>query len=275
MSKDNMSFLPEDYVERRIEQRTNIICVSLFVIVLSGIGAAYMVTTAQRAEVKQQSADVDAAFAEAAKRLEQLDELQGRREQMLRKAQVASTLLEPVPRTFLMADLINRMPPTLSLFEVELKSKLLQASVTRRITPKSALAKAGEEEEEDVLATVPRHEVTLAMTGVAPTDVQVAQYMSTLSNSHLVKDVDLVFSERTEVEEVTMRRFRIDMTVDPAADVRRIDPLRLDRKPGRNPLKTPTLTEQQILQQQQDADSPYADGLDGAVDHLKDPTPGR
>ena len=37
MPDPHMSFLPEDYVERRIEQRTNIICLSLFAIVLIAV----------------------------------------------------------------------------------------------------------------------------------------------------------------------------------------------------------------------------------------------
>ena len=33
----NMSFLPDDYVEQRIERRTNVICLLLFVVVAAGI----------------------------------------------------------------------------------------------------------------------------------------------------------------------------------------------------------------------------------------------
>jgi len=71
-----MSFLPEDYVEKRIERRTNYICLSLFVVVLLGVVGAYMVTYRQRAGIKEQRRLVNTAYSDAARRLEQLEKLQ-------------------------------------------------------------------------------------------------------------------------------------------------------------------------------------------------------
>jgi len=268
---DNMSFLPEDYIERRIEQRTNMICLSLFVIVLLGVGGAYMMTSAQRSEVRAQAQQVNAAFTDAARRLEQLDELQSRKQQMLRKAQVTATLLEPVPRTFLLADLINRMPATLSLFELQVDSRLIQPTIMRTATPAnargSALANqtASADQKTNAPPPVPRYAVSLVMIGVAPTDVQVAQYMSALTRSHLVNDVNLVFSEESRVQDANMRRFRIEMTLDPAADVRRLDPLRKDRL--RDPLREPSIA----TPPPDEADLDFADVLPGALRHLEQP----
>ncbi|MDH3583566.1 MAG: hypothetical protein OER86_05060, partial [Phycisphaerae bacterium] len=141
MNNNDMSFLPEDYVEKQIEQRTNLICISLFAVVLIGIIGAYVVTTRHRAEVRQERTKVNNAYADAARRLEQLEELQQSKQQMMRKAQLTATLLEPVPRSFLLADLINRMPSTLSVLEFGLKTKTERRRARVKLN-KTALANA-------------------------------------------------------------------------------------------------------------------------------------
>lgn len=239
---DKLSFLPEDYVQRRIERRTNLICLTLFAVVLSGIIGAWMVTKRHKDDVATQLRAMRVAYTDAAKRLEQLDELQKRKQQMLRKAQVTRLLIDPVPRTFLLADLINRMPKSLSLFEFQLHSKMQRPTVQVN-TSKSALAnKAGAQAAAASLEEqVPRYQVALILIGVAPTDVQVAQYMSSLQRSPLMTDVNLIYSEETKVADSTMRRFRIEAMLNEDADVRNIDPEQLYRDLPKDPMSnTPT-----------------------------------
>lgn len=240
--KQQMSFLPEDYVEKRVERRTNIICLSLFVIVIAGVVGAWWVSEQKLAAAVERRREVQRAKAQAAEHLEQLDELRQQKQQMLRKAQVTATLVEPVPRSFLLADLVNRMPETLSLFEFELHSKEIQVRRSRRIQTALGRKKSDDEDGEDEPAPppVPEMRVSLAMEGVAPTDVQVAQYMSTLAQSDLLEDVNLIFSEQTEVEGSTMRRFRIEMEIAPEADVRQISPEEAPDRLKDNPLRDRT-----------------------------------
>jgi Tfp pilus assembly protein PilN len=227
ISEKRMSFLPEDYVERRIERRTSLICLAMFVVMLSGVGAVYAFKTSQFAEARAQRNSINGRYAEAGRRLEQLEALKARRNEMLRKAQVTATLLERVPRTFLLADLVNRMPDALSLLELHLSSKMVQAP--RPAASKSALSnrKDARKEEEKTKEPdpVPQQVVSLALIGVAPTDVQVAQYIAKLTQSPLLTDVSLIFSEETKINETPMRKFRIEMALSPTADVRALEPL--------------------------------------------------
>jgi Tfp pilus assembly protein PilN len=63
----------------------------------------------------------------------------------------------------------------------------------------------------------------MKLTGLAASDVQVAQYINHLSNSRLLKDVNLVISdEYTEAKE-KVRKFQIEMTLDPDAEVHPAD----------------------------------------------------
>ncbi len=247
-TQKSMSFLPEDYIQRRVEQRTNLICLTLFGVVLIGVVGAFTVSWRQRAEVRTQQQQVNDAYEKAAQRIEQLNQLQDQKQRMLAKAQVTASLLEPVPRTFLLAELVNRMPPTLSLLELEIDSKKVSPR-TRHIDRKtSALRNArkvagsanGEKGKADPPSqppAVPRYEVNVDIVGIAPTDVQVAQYMTALSQCPLLSDVGLVFSEEKIVEDLTMRRFRMEMQLDLQADVRQIEPLIAQRRMPRDPMK--------------------------------------
>jgi Tfp pilus assembly protein PilN len=233
-----MSFLPEDYVERRIEQRTNMICVSLFVVVLAAMVGGYVVTAKNRAAVRHQADRVNKQYAEAARRMEQLEELEKRKGEVVRKAQVTAALVEPVPRSRLLADLVNRMPAAMSLLEIQLATKEQKHFTVRRVVDhsKSALANKDKSQAPEE-PPAPKVTVTVSLVGVAPTDVQVAQYMAGLSQSPLLGDVNLVFSEEAKLGDATMRKFRIDMTIRPDADVRQIKPLLVPRSLRGNAMK--------------------------------------
>lgn len=226
-------FLPEDYHERKLEQRTNFICLVLFMLVMAGVAGAYFITNGERREVRALQQKVNTSYTEAARRIEQLNELQAKKEAMLRKAKTTGTLVELVPRSFLLADLINRMPKNMSVFEFSLASKVSRVNIAqinaKQAALKKAKAAAGKTDTQPEEPKAPQVEVTMSMTGVAPTDIDVAQYMSKLSNSKLLKDLTLIYSEEKLIEDSKLRRFRIDMQLSEDADVRQLDPLRLKR----------------------------------------------
>jgi Tfp pilus assembly protein PilN len=232
MNMDNhkdMSFLPEDYVQGRIAQRTNLLCLSLFALVMVGIVGAYMVTSRHRAQVRQELREISSAYTDAARRIEQADKLQEQQRLMLSKAKVTAGLLEPVPRTFLLSDLINRMPETLSLIELQVDTKKVRQ--IQKVDPKkSALAnKKPAFKKVNVAPPVYKHEVKLVLVGLATTDVEVAGYMASLTKSPFLSDVSLVYSEQSQFQEDNMRKFRVEMNLAEGADARKIDPLTPER----------------------------------------------
>ena len=63
------------------------------------------------------------------------------------------------------------------------------------------------------------YDVTMKLTGVATTDVQVAQFITKLNASDLLQEVNLVVSDEFKLGNDTMRKFQIEMTLNPAAQV--------------------------------------------------------
>ncbi|MEE9212834.1 MAG: PilN domain-containing protein [Phycisphaeraceae bacterium] len=233
----NMSFLPEDYLEKRTQRRTNVICLALFVVVMSGVIGAFFVTDAQSSELRTREIGVNQRFEEAARRIEQFEQLQKSKQAMLRKAKITSVLIERVPRSIVLAELINNMPTTLSLLEMELETRVIKprrASGVARTAldrAKRAAAKAAPD-----IPEIKPTEVKITLVGAAPTDVEVAQYMTALSRSALFENVNLLFSEQTMIEEQQMRKFRIDLMVNQNIDPQNLSPKMVRRVLQQDPM---------------------------------------
>lgn len=237
----NTSFLPDDYLARKAENRTNLIGLTLFSIVIFGVVAAFFVTNRQWSTVQTQQENINVRYTKAAQQIEQLKQLESQKDQMLSKAELTTALIEKAPRSLLMADLINRMPERLALLEFNLTSKRLDtgANARRAATAGKPRSLAGrsrgsknakpEEEEEDTRPTPPRYQTTLVLVGVAPSHEDVSTYLAQLQQSPLLIDVDLKFSEFTLLDNRQLIKFRIEATLNAAADARRIEPLTASR----------------------------------------------
>ena len=242
---NSASFLPEDYLEQKAERRTNVICLTLFAVVMVAVFGAFLVTNRQWTQVRSAQHSINAAYQEAAMQIEQLTQLETQREQMLHKAELAASLVERVPRSILLAELINRMPPRLSLIEFTLTSEKIVVTAAPAATAASTGRLAGGKPQrvptkEEVGAQSKRVEPTrylskVTMTGVAPTDLEVSRYMAELNGYSLLQNVALEYSEEHEIEDQKMRQFRIKFTLDPDADVREIQPL-MKKRSIHNPM---------------------------------------
>ena len=227
------SFLPEDYLDQKAERRTNMVSLTLFGIVMVSVFAAFLVTNRQWSQVKSAQASINEQYQDAATQIERLNELEKQKDQMLNKAKLAAALVERVPRSILLAELINRMPPHLGLLEFELKSDRIKVSRKtgqkpskgRLRGPKRARRRAQARPEKDTKIEAPRYRVSLTLVGVAPTDIEVSRYMAELNAHPLLQDVSLKYSEERKFEGERMRQFEIRMKLNPKLDVRDVAPL--------------------------------------------------
>lgn len=237
-SASQRSFLPEDYLARRIERRTNFLALSLFSVVTVGVLGAFLVTNRQWHDVKHYQEAINVRYAQAAKDIEQLKQLEDQRAQLLQKAELTTTLIERVPRSILLAELTNRMPLDVTLLELELKSARLPdppapapAPGDKAAAPKGKAARTAQGDKAEVrpASAPPRFETKLAIIGVTNTHNSVAQYVAKLQQCGLLTSVELKFSEKSMIEEREMNRFRIEASLRIDADARRIDPIATPR----------------------------------------------
>jgi Tfp pilus assembly protein PilN len=242
-STSDRSFLPEEYLQRRAERRTNALALALFSVVTVGVIGAFLVTSQQWRDVKRYQEAINVRYAQAAKDIEQLKTLEGQKSSLLQKAELTTALIDRVPKSILLAELTNRMPLDVTLLELEVKSTRLNDQSNEVVDPKKAkndkagkAARTAKGDAKEVKAVVapPRFKTKLAITGVTVTHNSVADFVAALQQCALITGVELKFSEKTIIENQDMNRFRIEADIKPDVDTRSVEPLaapRIDTEP--------------------------------------------
>ncbi len=229
-SPNQLSFLPDDYLERKAQRRTNVVCAGLFLVVLIGIGSAFSFSERLNRDVDKTYDAKMKEFTSEAKRIRQAEKMQDKQRTMARQAELAASLLEKVPRSFILAEITNAMPPGVSLVEFNLESKLRNAKpvapVGASAFEKKTIADAKKKAEAAQAADPVKHyDVTMKLTGIAPTDVQVAEFIRKLNLSKMLKDVNLIITDQLNDKDAgeSLRKFQVELTLDPNAEVQAQD----------------------------------------------------
>ena len=217
--KNKVDFLPEDYLERKAQQRTNVICLVLFLFVAAGIGGGFFVTDKRQRGLQDRQDAVDSKMNKASEALQQLELLEKKKKQMMTKAAVSAMLMEPIPRSLLLATVTNNLPKGVSLLEYKLVSKEIKSSQTTKRkksrNKKSRLKKKKVGAEKMVKPK--QFETTIEITGQADNDLLVAKLIDDLGQSPLFRLINLVYSEDYEKDKQQIRRFKLEVLVDPKA----------------------------------------------------------
>jgi Tfp pilus assembly protein PilN len=227
---NELSFLPDDYLERKARRRTNAICAVLFCVVISAIGGAFTVTEKSMREIEDQYTAVQGQYTDAAKRIEQVQQMQEKQRTMAQQAELTAGLLEKVPRSFVLAELTNGMPTGVSLLDFQLTSQVMQGPPPKAKSAfeirQAQLAPANGGPA--VIAAAPQaknYDITLRMNGVALNVEQVGDFLGQMGKSKMFTDVNLISTEEYKKQGEDedggpkLRKFAIEMKINPAAQV--------------------------------------------------------
>ena len=224
-SSDKVSFLPDDYLANKQKHRANMICAALFVIVVTAIAAAIALSQRSLRQIESEHASIEKQYDEAAKRIDQVKQLQQTQQAISHEAELASSLLEKVPRSNLLAVIANSLPTGVSLIDLTLDSKARPVKQPEVNQIPSQQKKEAQKQKESI--PQPKlYDVTVKLTGVAADDVQVAQFIRNLSSSRLLQDVNLVVVEQAKMSQDDVRKFELEMMINPSADLQADNPLR-------------------------------------------------
>ncbi len=222
MKRPADDFLPDEYIDHRLDRRMHVAAMALFTVVLAGVAVAFFVTRSDWHHVRDVRDQISIRYEEAADQVRTLTELETRQARIAERAELAASLIDRLPRSVLLAEFINRMPPGLGLLEFELESHRMQTASQPQSGPANRPARAATASEaaEDTRTVAPRWRTEISLLGFAPTDVHVSAFLSALNNHPLLEDVTLQFSEETELNELPVRQFRIVTSIGPDADCR-------------------------------------------------------
>jgi Tfp pilus assembly protein PilN len=209
----NVNFVPEDYVQNGESQRTNRMYIVLLSVVLAALGGLFVTIKIRQHVLCREVERIDAEMAREAEDLRKLSELQAKQKEMMKTALTTTQLLEPVPKSVLLASLTNSLPAGVSLLRLFMVQKevkrtsSLPAQTNKYQAAQANPPKADLVQQAGSLGEQP--EVNIDISGIAPSDLQVADYIERLSSSSLLQNVALVESKEHKIEDTTFRQFKL------------------------------------------------------------------
>ena len=209
----NMNFVPDDYIKSSESRRTNLMYLVLFGVLMAALVGSFMTIKIRWRVLDAKEKLVNAKLTEAQEAIKQFEELQAKRKAMMKTALTTTELLEPMPRSVLLASLTNNLPTGVSLLRLNLVQKEPKVS---RIATTNKYREAQAKRAAAVGATVSREkllETHIDIEGIAASDRQVAVYIEQLSSSNLLDNVGLVESKEHKIDNSTLRQFKLTAMV--------------------------------------------------------------
>jgi len=209
----NINFVPDDYIQSNESRRANLMCLILFSVVMAALGGSFVTIKIRQRACAAEESLVNARMVKMEESIKQFEDLQSKRQEMMQTALTTAELLEPVPRSVLLASLTNTLPPGVSLIKLDLMQKQdkarTQADKAAKPTKyqaaqgKSAVDADGKSSQERGVA------IQMDIEGIAPSDLQVAAYIERLGGSVLLDEVALVESKEKKIEDTAFRQFKL------------------------------------------------------------------
>jgi hypothetical protein len=227
---NEQSFLPDDFVLETRERRTGLIAAVLFPVMIIAIFAAFLFTNSQWSDVRALQEAVGQRTEKAAKEIAEMKNLERIRAQMNEKASLARGLIEPVPRSALLALFVNTMPEGVTLLELDLRSEIVKApkptadEQAKAAKEKAAQAKAAKGKAAAPAAARPApvvRRVNIVVVGAAPSLLEVGRWMTALERIPILSGVRLELMEEKEFDGFDTSQFRMSMSIEQQADLRR------------------------------------------------------
>jgi Tfp pilus assembly protein PilN len=190
-----IDLLPEDYIQRKRAQRSNRLCLALFVVVMAGVLAAAFISQHCRKNTQGVLDRVDNDYQQATVLMSELTDLQQRKATMMDKARSTSKLLERVPRSYLLAMITNSLPQNASLVNISLYPKRVVTAADASPTKDAKFAAKSAQAAADGKTIV-----EMEVAGLADTDVAVARFIANLARNPLADSVDLAYSQEKSID---------------------------------------------------------------------------
>jgi Tfp pilus assembly protein PilN len=221
-------FLPDDYVELKTQRRTNLLWALIFLIVAGGIGWAYMIAEEKIRNAEEENRAVNAEFAAAAGTIEQFKQMQAEQRRLNQKAQLVGSLLEPVKRSNILAELTNSLPPRVYLKEVDLRGTRQTETAAAGARTSYERARAPAAPQQQVKPVV--FNVRITIKGLAFTVDDVTTYRANLERSALFGEAHFIEAREGTYRDRKLYEFQLEVLVDPTANSRPVEQVAIEGK---------------------------------------------
>ena len=231
-----MELLPEDYLRNLWRHRANMRYLVLSAVVIAAVVCAEVVSEQKVKRAYALQDRVNADYANAGKLLSQMRELEVKKAEMLRKMDLTASLIDRVPCSTLLGAITNALTPEVVVKSLDLQTHTVVARAEKSSPKKQTQTKFTTSSREKTPARSSTL-LSIQVTGLAADDAQVAKFIANLSGNALIDKVDMAYSLEKQIKDLTVREFRIKVSVRPGIDA--IDVLRKPLTPQarRRPVK--------------------------------------
>lgn len=212
-----LNFIPSDYIEKKLARKANLLCAILVVAV--GLAMAVLLVVLSLAEdaLQDEETAIAGKVADASAQVETWKKFQTDRVALLDRAGKAAKLLAPLPRSRILAEVVQALPAQTTVLELSVAEETV--TVIEAAKPEAA-KKPGEKDKgppkpaaargkKGALAEKQQDVTKLRMVGLAPRDIEVASLIASLSNSPYFDQVELPVSEDFAVGNRVLRKFEV------------------------------------------------------------------
>jgi len=217
----NINFVPDDYIQTNESTRTNLLYIVLFVVVMAGLAGAFATIKIRQKALETKDKIINEKLIQAQATIKQFEQLQERRKEMMRTALTTAQLLEAVPRSVILASLTNNLPSSSSLSRL----KLIQKEPPKAPAVRPAATSQYDQAKQQQMSTTQQPKPTIVdrekslemhitIEGYALSDLQVATYIKSLTNSPMFQSVCLVESKEHKIDKTTFRQFKLTAMLD-------------------------------------------------------------
>lgn len=206
---NDLSFLPEDYLATRRARRANRIFSMLLGIVIVVVAGAFVVADASVMALRAEQRNVNKQFDQENLRLKRINEIRKRHELIAYRARLADSLIEKVPRSQVLTDITRCLPQGATILDITLENKARHRVKTVEAKPEKSPKKS-----KPTVAAPPEplvYDQTMKIGGVAYSDLQVAQFMTSLKACANFDEVDLIQSKQFVYCDEDVRRFEVTL----------------------------------------------------------------
>ena len=218
-----IDFVPNEYIQQRQSSRANFMYLVLFMVLMGALAITFSIIKVRERSVKSSLAVVEAKMVEAHGQIAQLEELQVKGKAMMATMGMAAELLEPVPKSVILACLTNNIPSGVSLLELKVTAKKTKAPVSRTASASQYQAATAAANTSPTVSKEKLLETHIEIKGIAPSDIEVANYIARLGGSVLLETVALVESKERKIDNTKFREFKLTAVVRPDVQLTKED----------------------------------------------------
>lgn len=205
---NEINFLPQSFLEsqnRRLRLFREITIISGMVL----ISLALFAGQSGRVMSVRNLAERKSEELEAAKlRSKEVARLKDQQQQLKLKLAVHEGLAMPLNVSSILATVSDLLPKRMALTEISCSAddpKLDLAALKQTATSRKSKAKA------KAPVRIEARVMNIQLTGISPSDVDVANFVGALSASPIFQNVKMRYAKSTKIDKATAREFRIEM----------------------------------------------------------------